>query len=200
MTEQLALSAKKRLDVGKGASRRLRKEEVIPGVLYGKHITPISLQFEHRHLLRLIKDKSCFSNLINLDVEGESYNVLIKDMQRHVYKNKVMHLDLQALSSEDVVLAEIPLEFINTDKAVGVKKGGALSITMKTIRVRCLSINIPANIVVDVAALDLEQVLHLSDIILPAGAESYDLILGKDHNHPVVAIHSVKTDAPGKKD
>ena len=137
---QLTLSAKKRLDVGKGASRRLRKEETIPGILYGKSFQPISLQFEHRHLLRLIKDKSCFSNLIDLDVEGEAYKVLIKDMQRHVYKNKVMHVELQALSAEDVVLAEIPLEFLNSEKAVGVKKGGALSLTMKTVRVRCKAV------------------------------------------------------------
>jgi large subunit ribosomal protein L25 len=191
MTE-LSLSAKKRLDVGKGASRRLRKEETIPGILYGKSFEPVSLQFEHRHLLRLIKDKSCFSNLISLDVDGEAYKVLIKNLQRHVYKNKVMHLELQALSSEDVVLAEIPLEFINADKAVGVKKGGALSLSMKVIRVRCLSVNIPSQIIVDLAELDIEQILHLSDLTLPAGVESYDLMLGKDHNLSIAAIHAVK--------
>ena len=192
---QLTLSAKKRLDVGKGASRRLRKEETIPGILYGKSFQPISLQFEHRHLLRLIKDKSCFSNLIDLDVEGEAYKVLIKDMQRHVYKNKVMHVELQALSAEDVVLAEIPLEFLNSEKAVGVKKGGALSLTMKTVRVRCKSLNIPAKITVDLAQLDVEQILHLSDIQFPEGVSSYDLMLGKDHDLPIASIHAVKEDA-----
>jgi large subunit ribosomal protein L25 len=199
MTEQLALSAQKRSDIGKGASRRLRKEEIIPGILYGKGLEPISLQFEHRHLLRLVKDKSCFSNLIKLDVSGETYNVLIKDMQRHVYKNKVMHLELQALATDDVVLAEIPLEFINADKAVGVKKGGALSITVKTVRVRCLSINIPAKIIVDLGPLDIEHILHLSDLEFPVGAESYDLMLGKDHNLSVAAIHAVKDDSKNKK-
>lgn len=193
MSELITLTASKRDVIGKGASRRLRKEETIPGIIYGKSVAPVSLQFEHRDLLRLIKNKAALSSLIHLDVDGQAYKVLVKDIQRHVYKNKVMHIEFQALSSDDIVLAEVPLNFVNADKAVGFKKGGQISINMKSVRVRCSALHIPAEIIVDIANLDLEQVLHLSQIEFPAGSESYDLLHGKEHDLAVIAIHADKS-------
>ena len=199
MSTAFTLNATVRADIGKGASRRLRREETVPAILYGKHITPVSLNFQHRDLLRLLNNKHLLNQVLNLDVEGTQHSVVIKAIQKHVYKNKVLHLDLQAVSAEDRIHATIPLEFINADKSIGIKKGGALSISLKQVNVRCNAVAIPEKIVVDLTHLDVDQILHLSSLNWPAGVESYDLLLGKQHDLSVAAIHSIKDAEPAGK-
>jgi large subunit ribosomal protein L25 len=199
MTAMFTLNATLRADIGKGASRRLRREETIPAILYGKHITPISLNFQHRDLLRLLNNKHLLNQVLNLDVEGTQHSVIIKNIQKHVYKNKVLHVDMQAVSAEDRIQATIPLEFINADKSVGVKKGGSLSITLKQVNVRCNAVSIPEKILVDLTDLDVDQIIHLSSLNWPVGVESSDLLLGKQHDLSVAAIHSIKDTEPSGK-
>lgn len=199
MTTAFTLNATLRADIGKGASRRLRREETVPAILYGKHITPVSLNFQHRDLLRLLNNKHLLNQVLNLDVEGTKHSVVIKAIQKHVYKNKVLHLDLQAVSAEDRIQATIPLEFINADKSIGIKKGGALSIALKQVNVRCNAVAIPEKIVVDLSDLDVDQIIHLSSLNWPVGVESYDLLLGKQHDLSVAAIHSIKDAEPTGK-
>lgn len=190
--EKLRIEAQPRADVGKGASRRLRREDKVPAIVYGNHITPQALELEGRHIASLIKNKSLSSQVLELVIGTEVHQVIVKNLVRHVFKNKAMHLEFQALSAQEKVSLEIPLTFINQDKCDGVKKGGELSINMKSVRVRCLPGAIPDTIAVDLQPLLVETVLHLSQLNWPVGVESQDLALGLEHDHPVLAIHAAK--------
>jgi len=190
--DTMILDAKVRQDVGKGASRRLRRDAKVPAIVYGAHLTPVSIEVEHRHVVNFIRNKELSSQLISINVGTESYQAVVKNLERHVYKNKVTHIEFQAVASTDMINLDVALHFINADRCVGVKQGGSLSIQLKTAKIRCLSSNMPSFIEVDLAELNIDQILHLSDIQWPAGVESCDLLLGKDYNHAVASVQAVK--------
>lgn len=190
--EKIKIEAHPRADVGKGASRRLRREDKVPAIVYGNHITPQAVEFEARQIASLMKNKALSSQIIELIIGKDKHQVIVKNLVRHSFKNKAMHLEFQALSASEKVSLEIPLTFLNQDKCDGVKKGGELSINMKSVRVRCLPGAIPETIEIDLQPLTVETVLHLSQLNWPEGVESQDLMLGADHDLPVLAIHASK--------
>lgn len=190
--ENVKIEAQIRADVGKGASRRLRRADKVPAILYGNHITPQALEFEHRHIIPLMKNRALSSQVFDLVIGKETHQVLVKNLERHVYKNKAMHLEFQALSAKEKVSLEIPFTFINEDTCDGVKKGGELSINMKSARVRCLPGAIPETIEIDLQNFGLETVLHLSEVTWPKGVESQDLMLGSEHDLAILAVHAPK--------
>jgi len=190
--DTIILEAKPRQDVGKGASRRLRREDKVPAIVYGPHLTPIAIEVLHRHVVSFIRNKELSSQLMTLNIGSETHQAIVKNLERHVYKNKVTHIEFQAFSATDMISVDVSLNFINADRCVGVKKGGLLSIQMKIVKIRCLPSQMPSCIDVDLSALDTDQTIHLSDLILPAGVDSYDLLLGKNHNHAIAAVHMEK--------
>lgn len=191
MSNLITLDVHERQVQGKGASRRLRKEELVPGVVYGNDFTPINIQIKHKDLLRASGKKDFFAHLVNVNLSGKSYKVMVKDLQRHAYKNKLLHVDFQNISENEVVSFELPLTFLNADTAAGVKLGGQLTISKKTILVRCKAKDIPDSVEVDLASLEVNQILHISDVKLPKGVQSYDLMLGSDHDLALASIHKV---------
>lgn len=191
MSTLVSLEAQKRQVQGKGASRRLRKAELVPGIIYGNDFTPINIQLQHKELLRASQSKDFFAHLVNLTIEGTTYKVMAKDLQRHAYKNKLVHADFQNISEEEVVTFDLPLTFLNADSASGVKLGGHLSISKKSILVRCKAKDIPDSVEVDLANLAVNQILHISDVKLPENVQSYDLMLGSDHDLALASIHKV---------
>jgi len=195
----IVLSAQERVHIGKGASRRLRHAQKVPAIVYGAHMTPIAVELEHRHVVNLHRNKEIYSQIITLDVAGTTHQAIIKQLDRHVYKNKVLHIEFQALSGTDKITVDVSLNFLNADRCVGAKKGGELSVYLKSMKIRCLPSQLPAHIDVDLANLDLEQIIHLSDLALPAGVESSDLAYGKDHDLAVVAVHALKDDSQPAK-
>ena len=189
MSNLVSLEADKRQVQGKGASRRLRKEDLVPGIIYGNDFTPINIQLQHKELLRASQSKDFFAHLVNLTIEGSTYKVMVKDLQRHAYKNKLVHIDFQNISENEVVTFELPLTYLNADAAAGVKLGGQLTISKKSILVRCKAKDIPESLEVDLVDLAINQILHISDIKLPDNVESYDLMLGSDHDLALASIH-----------
>lgn len=164
------LNATKRSDIGKGASRRLRREaNMIPAVVYGGKEDAQSITLSHNQVIRFLEEESFYSSIITLDVEGETEEVLLKDLQRHPFKPKVLHMDLKRVVRGQEMHANAPLHFINEDSAPGVKEGGVVSHQVTSVEIICMPRHLPEYIEVDMGAVEMGGVVHLSDITMPEG-------------------------------
>ncbi|WP_068829831.1 50S ribosomal protein L25/general stress protein Ctc [Pseudomonas sp. BMS12] len=181
MTE-FALNAEVRSDLGKGASRRLRRNvAMVPAVIYGGEKAPQSISLLAKELAKLLENEAAFSHVLSLNVAGAAETVLIKALQRHPAKGYVMHADFVRVVAGQKLSAHVPLHFINEATAVGVKQqGGEVSHTIVEVEVSCLPKDLPEFIEVDMAAVEVGQTLHLSDLKLPKGVELVALAHGND--------------------
>jgi len=186
------LNAKARNDLGKGASRRLRRNaDLVPAIVYGGDKAPQSVALEARELKKALENEAFYAHVISLNVDGEKQDVLLKALQRHPAKSHVMHADFLRVVAGHKVTVQVPLHFINEDVCVGVKKGGgSISHTLSEVEVSCLPKDLPEFIEVDMAKVELGQILHLSDLKLPLGVKLVSLALGDDHNLPVANVHA----------
>ncbi|WP_375740061.1 50S ribosomal protein L25/general stress protein Ctc [Pseudomonas boanensis] len=181
MTE-FALNANVRSDLGKGASRRLRRNEnLVPAVVYGGEQAPQSVSLLAKELAKLLENEAAFSHVIALNVAGATETVLIKALQRHPSKGFVVHADFQRVVAGQKLTAHVPLHFINEATSVGVKQGGGeVSHTISEVEVSCLPKDLPEFIEVDLAQVEVGQIVHLSDLKLPKGIELVALAHGND--------------------
>ncbi|SEI96572.1 LSU ribosomal protein L25P [Azotobacter beijerinckii] len=177
-----ALNADVRSDLGKGASRRLRRNaNLIPAVIYGGDKAPQSISLLAKDVAKLIEDEAAFSHVIALNVAGTTETVLIKALQRHPAKSFVLHADFVRVVADQKLTAHVPLHFINAETADAVKlQGGEVSHTMSEVEVSCLPQNLPEFIEVDLAKVAIGQTVHLSDLTVPAGVELVALAHGND--------------------
>ncbi len=193
MAEKFDLIAEIREDQGKGASRRLRREGKVPAIIYGAGRPARSLVFDHNKVIKELENESFYSSVLNIKVGDKSQAAILKDLQRHPAKMQIMHLDLQRIVEDEDIKMSVPLHFLNEEDAVGVRDGGGKVSHLRTeVEVVCLPKNLPEYIDVDIAGLELDQVLNLSDIALPEGVEIPELALGPEHDHPIVSIHVIK--------
>ena len=183
------INAEPRNDMGKGASRRLRHAGKVPGIMYGTSKEPVSVSFDHLELLNKLDNEKFFSKVLTIKVGKGEESAVIKDLQRHPYKPVIMHMDLQRVSATEKIRMHIPLHFINAATAPGVKAGGLVNHNLVEVRLQCLPKDLPEFIEVDVGNLELNGVVHLTDLILPSGVEIVELQHGKGHNQAVVSIH-----------
>jgi len=193
MSKEYILTAQARTaaEQGKGASRRLRREGLVPAIVYGgTGRNPQSITLRHNELLRHLQDEAFYSQIISVSFGDASENVILRDLQRHPAKPVIMHVDLQRVTDDEEISVNVSLHFINADISMGVKtQGGAVSHIASEVKVSCLPKNIPAFIEVDLQELEKGQILHMSDIKLPEGVSLPELALGEDHNQAIVAIH-----------
>jgi large subunit ribosomal protein L25 len=190
MKEDFDLIAEIREDQGKGASRRLRREGKVPAIIYGAGRPPRQLSFDHNRVIQQLAHESFFSSILNIKVGNKSQAAIVKDVQRHPAKNRIMHLDFQRIVAGEKIRMNVPIHYINAETAIGVKQGGgSVSQLMSDVEVSCFPKDLPEYFEVDIVGLDLDEMLHLSDIKLPAGVEIPELAQGPDHDHPIVAIH-----------
>jgi large subunit ribosomal protein L25 len=177
MSNDFILSAQPRADVGKGASRRLRKHAgMIPAVIYGEGKDPAAISIIHKDILHAIENEAFFSHLITLDVAGSKEIVIIKDLQRHPSKPIVMHADFMRVSADHMITVKVPLHFTNQESCVGVKMGGGMiSHSLTELEISCLPKDLPEFIEVDMAAANVGDIIHVSDLKLPAGVTSVEL-------------------------
>lgn len=185
--KKFELDAAVRHDIGKGASRRLRREEKVPGVVYGGGKDTVSLSFEHKQIAKSLESEAFYSQILHLKTGTESERVILKDVQRHPYKPRILHIDFQRVRADEKLHMHIPLHFVGADMAPGVKAGGVISHIVNDVEISCLPDNLPEYIEIDIADMQLNQILHLSDIKLPAGVELVALVHGDDK--PIVSIH-----------
>ncbi|SBS26741.1 50S ribosomal protein L25 [Marinomonas spartinae] len=189
----LSINAVARTNEGKGASRRLRNEGLVPAVIYGAGVEPKSVAMKDNEVLKAVGTPGFLTSVVEVVVEGTTEKVIVKALQRHPSTGDVMHIDLLRVSEDKVITTRIPLKFINAAKSEGVKsQGGRLTVEAKLAEVRCLPANLPAELVVDTIDGQLGQIFHLSDAILPEGVELVSLLKGEDHNQPIGRIDKSK--------
>jgi large subunit ribosomal protein L25 len=179
----IEMNVKKRDAQGTGASRRLRRADQVPAIIYGgnKPATPITL--DHNEIFHALRKEAFHSSVLTLNVEGTKETVLLRDSQMHAYKLQVLHVDFQRVDATHKLHTKVPFHFINADVAPGVKlQSGIVSHVMNEVEVQCLPSQLPEFIEVDLSTLSVGQSVHLSQIKLPAGVEA--LTHGSD---PVIA-------------
>ncbi len=172
---------------GQGASRRLRHEGVVPGIVYGGDKEPVKVQFNHNEIWLAQFNDWFYSSIIDLNLDGTLHKVLLRDMQRHPYKQLVMHLDFQRVNENEVLHASVPLTFINEDTSPAGKSADVLvTHELKEVAIACLPKDLPQSIEVDLGELKAGDIIYLSGLKLPAGVEIPALKLGKGHDDAVV--------------
>ena len=188
--DQFELTAEKREDVGKGASRRLRHAGKVPGIVYGTKKDATMITLPHNEVMHHLDHEAFYSHILTLKIGKDSEKVVLKDLQRHPYKRSVLHIDLLRIDENETLTMRVPLHFINEEKCVGVKDGGGvISHQMTHIDIVCLPMDLPEFIEVDMGELKAGENVHLSDLKLPKGVESVALNHGPDHDLLVSAIN-----------
>jgi large subunit ribosomal protein L25 len=181
---------------GKGASRRLRRDGKVPAIVYGGDRAPANIQLNHEKLWLAQQNEWFYSSILDLSLNGEIYKVLLRDIQRHPYKQQILHLDFQRVDENAALRASVPLHFVNVEKSPAGKTGGVtITHELNEVTVSCLPKDLPAGIEVDLSELAVGQVLHLSELKLPAGVEIPELKLGPTHDLAVVIAKAPKEEA-----
>ena len=190
----IELNAELREDMGKGASRRLRRVNKIPAIVYGAGKDPQNLTLEQKDVQYEMHNEAFYTQVLSLNVAGKKVDVLLRDLQHHPYKIDIMHMDFMRVDAKKVVNVHVPLHFIGDDDAPGVKtEGGAISHVVSEVEVECLPKDIPAFIEVDLSGMHMGDIIHLSDLKIPDGVELLALRHGEDHDSAVANVHQRKT-------
>ena len=165
------LIAEARAGTGKGAARKARRESYVPGVVYGGGKDPQPIQLKYNYLLKHLKAGRFLSKLFNLKIEGEEdVRVIARHVQRDVVKDLPTHVDLMRLRRTSRINLFIHVEFINHDKAPGLKRGGTLTVVRPEVELEVTAGDIPEKLVVDLTDRNINDVIHINDIALPEGA------------------------------
>jgi large subunit ribosomal protein L25 len=193
MATKHELPAEGRNDEGKGASRRLRRAGKVPAIVYGNSKDPASIQLDHNTALLASQNEWFYSAILDLNLEGATQRVLLRDMQRHPFKPQLLHLDFQRVDENKAIRIRVPLHFLNQEKSPAGKMAGVLiSHAITDIEIACLPKDLPEFVEVDLGELKVGDIVHLSDVKLPQGVEIPELRLGKEHDSAVVTAQELK--------
>jgi large subunit ribosomal protein L25 len=171
MTAKTALSAKRRNETGKGAARRIRSTGQVPAVLYGKDQQPIHLTLDARETLHLFHSISVENTIVNVQVDDdkEELETLVREIQMHPFRPDLVHVDFYCIERGVALEVDIPVNYVGTPH--GVREGGILEIILHEFRVRCIPSKIPESIEIDIAALDIGDSIHVSEIAMDDDVE-----------------------------
>ena len=196
MAKTHEIKVQRREDEGKGASRRLRHAGNVPAIVYGGELKPVSIQLNHNEVWLASQHDWFYSSILDLSLNGDIQKVLLRDMQRHPYKQQIMHLDFQRVNENETLRTAVPLHFINQDTSPAGKSADVVvTHELNEVVVECLPKDLPEFIELDLSNLAVGAVVHLSEIKLPAGVEIPELKLGKEHDVAVVIAKHGKEEA-----
>lgn len=168
----MKFSAKARSVQGSSASRRLRREGRLPGIVYGGKGEPLNIDLDHNEIFHALRKQEFHSSLLEMDLDGKTETVLLRAVQWHPYKPQVLHIDFLRIERGQPITTKIPLHFINDEDSPAVKlHGNLISKIVTEIEVTCLPKDLPSEIVVDLGELEADSVIHLSSIKAPEGVE-----------------------------
>ncbi|MDO8273090.1 MAG: 50S ribosomal protein L25/general stress protein Ctc [Gammaproteobacteria bacterium] len=199
MSNEFELNVTVRTDLGKGASRRLRRlADLIPAIIYGEGKAPVNITIPHKDILKAVSNEAFFSHIVTLNVDGKKEQGVIKALQRHPAKPRILHADFQRVSADHAISVAVPLHFVNEDKCKGVKIGGGSIIkALNELQISCLPKDLPEFIEVDMTDLGVGEAIHISQIKLPKGVSSVELTHGHDADNAVVSVLAPRG-APGE--
>ncbi len=183
----IEISAKTRQAQGTGASRRLRKANLVPGIVYGAGDATM-IEIDHNTLYYALRNEAFHASILSLELDGKKQSVLLRDFQMHPFRQQVQHIDFQRVDAKKKIHMKVPLHFLNAEIAPGVKTGGGIiSHVLNELEIACLPADLPAAIEIDLSHLDLGHSVHVSDIKLPKGVE----VAGHHHASDAVATVQV---------
>ncbi len=185
---EFELAAESREASGRTGSRRLRNAGKVPAVVYGGGQPPSAITLDHNSLLHQMEHEAFYTSILTLKVGKESESVVVKEVQRHPARRQVVHMDLLRVRADEEITLQVPVHFVNEETAIGVKtQGGVVEHLLTDVEVSCLPKDLPEYLEVDVSNVELDQILHLSDLKLPAGVTLTALEHGSDP--AMFAIH-----------
>ena len=198
MTDSNIIHAEIREDVGKGASRRLRHQGKIPAVLYGGKTAPAALTLEHDPIRHAAQTESFYSSIMEIQVEdGRKQKVIVRDVHHHPFKPRIMHLDFQRVSAEEILRMSVPIHFTGEDLSTAGKASGVVIQHLVTeIEIAALPENLPEYLDVDLSELEPGDVVMLSDIKLPEGVE-ITALAGEEQDETMIANTSIIKESQG---
>lgn len=186
---KIAIKAETRKGQGTGASRRLRRADKVPGIVYGGGIDASVIELDHNNLYHKLKLEAFHASILDMELDGKTQPVLLRDVQMHAWKQIVLHVDFQRVAADKKLHMKVPLHFINADIAPGVKvSSGIVSHIINELHITCLPKDLPEFITVDLKDLAAGHSLHLSSLQLPAGVESVALNKGDDQSVATIII------------
>jgi len=202
MSDQFELYAEVREDIGKGASRRLRRlADQVPAIIYGGDKDPQPLSIIRKDLEKSLENEAFFSHVLVININGKKEKAILKDLQRHPARNSVTHADFLRVNENVAIKVHVPIHFLNEKTCHGVKvQGGMIQHQATDIEVLCLPTDIPEFIEVDMADVKTGEIIHLSDITLPQGVTSVALALGEDHDLAVASVVAPKGGSDAEED
>lgn len=187
--------AQSRSLVGKGASRRLRRNHsLVPSIVYGAGKPATNLSIQHHHLLNATQHEVFFSSILTLNVDGKKEKVILKALQRHPAREIILHADFLRINENEDIIMHIPIHFIGEEDSPGVKAGGLVNHAMNDVEIKCLPAHLPEAINVDVSHVEIGMQLHISDIKLPAHVKFAHPVEDEAHNHLVYGISEPKAE------
>src|SRR3954469_16163449 len=190
---KIAIKADARSVQGTGASRRLRRESKVPGILYGAGKDALPIEVDHKDLWFKLKMEAFHASILDMEVGTEKAQVLLRDYQMHPFRPLILHVDFQRVAADMKIYMKVPLHFKNADISPGVKvAGGQVQHVMNELEISCLPKDLPEFIEVDLAELQAGHSLHLSTLKLPAGVEAI-VPKGEDPTVATVVIPRVMT-------
>lgn len=193
MSTEYSFNAEVRTDLGKGASRRLRHAGKVPAILYGGDEAPVSLTLDHDKVNNAADHEIFYSSIHTLNVGGKKVQAILKDMQRHPFKPKLVHLDYQRVSAKEEFTTRVPVHFMNEETIQKMK--GVVIRHEVDIEVSCLPKDLPDAIEIDLAELEIGANIHLSEVALPEGVTAVELGRGEDHDLVIVSITAAKEES-----
>ena len=171
---------------GKGASRRLRKQNLVPAIIYGGNAEPTTISIKLNELVKALEFEAFFSHILTITVDGEVHQAVIKDLQRHPAKGFPMHADFQRIVKGQKIHMNVPVHFTGREDAPGTEKGGVLSTLVSDIEIACLPSLLPEYLQLDVSGMEIGDIFRLSDITLPEGVVIVDLENEDGHDRTIV--------------
>ncbi len=192
MKENYQIDAVTRSGTGKGASRRLRREGMVPGIIYGGGKDPQMISTAHNKLEQHLDNEAFYSRILKVELDGQAEKVVLKDLNRHPSKPFINHFDLLRVSDTDRIKMSIPFHFPGEDVAPGVKEGGMVNHNLSVVEVVCMAKDLPEFIEVDISEMEMDSVIHLSEVKLPEGVGIVSLAQEGAHDDTVVSIHAAK--------
>ena len=188
MRISFSFSAEPREAQGKGASRRLRRTNKVPAILYGGHAEAESLALEHHKLLTVVADERFYSSIVQLKIGERTQEAIVKDVQMHPAKNQIVHVDLQRVTENEPIRLHVPIHFAGEAGSPGVKtQGGVVSHMLTDVEIICLPKDLPEYLELDLSQMNINDTKFLADIPLPSGVTIPHLAY---RNAPVVSIHN----------